>query len=220
MHISMTNPGKLAVIIGATALLAAGCSSSDDTTADSEPGFTTSAQATDEGASSDTDSPVTAESGTAAPGDSDQPQVPSDPDNGGDAGEGAPDDITPIARPAGVYFWGEAQQSAMVEGDDAPGDSQFRVMFHTSGEEYTSYQFTEVFYPDLGCTGTLTPVQGSDNTDTTRTYTESITEGECDSSGTWFVEFHSGKSATATYTPDTDRYIVSVDLLGEYMDAQ
>ena len=68
---------------------------------------------------------------------------------------------------------------------------------------------SSVRYPSLGCSGTLSPQGDSGGS---RVYTERITSGNCDPSGTWTIQRESSSSIAAEYRPASGNYVVVGEL--------
>lgn len=102
-----------------------------------------------------------------------------------------------IAPAAGTYSGVLFQRGT----DQSDQDLQVAMGFSSTG----SY----VEYPALGCSGTLTP---TGNQDGARVYRETITSGQCDPTGTWYVTRGSDTEISAEYRPSGGDHVVEGQL--------
>lgn len=105
--------------------------------------------------------------------------------------------VNMIAPAAGTYS-GLLYQRGTEQSDQS---LQVAMSFSSTG----SY----VDYPTLGCSGTLTP---TGNRSGARVYRETITSGQCDPTGTWYVTRGSDTEISAEYRPSGDDHVVEGQL--------
>lgn len=105
--------------------------------------------------------------------------------------------VNMIAPAAGTYY-GVLSQRGTAHSDR---DLRVAMSFSSTG----SY----VEYPSLGCSGTLTP---TGNRSGARVYRETITSGQCDPTGTWYVTRGSESEISAEYRPEGDDHVVEGQL--------
>ena len=123
-----------------------------------------------------------------------RPEVaPADPGAGGTSGGSvnAPD--------SGVYTGYLSQRGTTSGRQDR--DYTVEMTFSSGG--------SSVRYPSLGCSGTLSPQGDSGDA---RVYSERISSGNCDPSGTWTIKRQSSSSIQAEYRPTSGRYVVVGEL--------
>lgn len=105
--------------------------------------------------------------------------------------------VNMIAPAAGTYY-GLLSQSGTQQSDQS---LRVAMSFSSTG----SY----VDYPTLGCSGTLTP---TGNRSGARVYRETITSGQCDPTGTWYVTRGSETAISAEYRPSGADHVVEGQL--------
>lgn len=126
----------------------------------------------------------------------------------GSAGASAPvweapdqaDDPATATEPARGTYTGLLSQRG-TSGGRSDRDYPVEMTFSAGG--------STVDYPTLRCSGTLTPTGDSGGA---RVYRETITEGRCDPSGTWYVTRGSDSAVAAEYRPETGPYVVTGQL--------
>ena len=139
--------------------------------------------------------PATAGDDADAATDSPSPAPPQpEPTNEPDIMRGEENLIAPAAGTySGVLFQRGTEQSDQ--------SVEVAMGFSSTG----SY----IDYPALGCSGTLMP---TGNQDGARVYRETITSGQCDPTGTWFVTRGSDNTISAEYRPSEGDHVVEGQL--------
>ena len=133
----------------------------------------------------------------------------------------APDAATDSPMPSPTEPEPTADPDIMREGENliAPAAGTYSGVLFQRGTQQSDQSVevamgfsstgSYVDYPTLGCSGTLTP---TGNQDGARVYRETITAGQCDPTGTWFVTRGSDTTISAEYRPSGGDHVVEGQL--------